>query len=240
MQLAAALADHSMVAPVLSFAGRTERPKVPPIPCRIGGFGGVGGLAAYLRDERTAAVVDATHPFAAQISANAVAACRAVRVPLGVLSRPPWQPVDGDHWIAAANIAAAAKALGDGRRNVFLAIGRQEVGAFRDLPHRFVIRSVDRPDAALLPRDVHLIQARGPFAEEAEIEALQRYAIDIVVSKNAGGAATYGKIAAARRLGLPVIMISRPRAPDAVTFTDVSAVVTWLETAAQDVHEAIR
>ena len=195
----------------MSLAGRTATPVTMPVPVRTGGFGGAAGLAAFLHDERIDALVDATHPFAAAMSVNAAAAAAGSGTPLVVLRRPPWTPVTGDRWIDAGSIADAAGALGAAPRRVFLALGRNEIAAFEAAPqHHYLVRSVDPvvPPPAL-PHAAYLT-ARGPFAEAAEHALLKEHRIDLVCCKNSGGAAAYGKIAAARALALPVIVVRRP------------------------------
>jgi len=206
----------------LSLAGRTKSPLPQAGRVRVGGFGGAEGLAAFLRENGIAVLVDATHPYAARISVNAVAASSLACLPLVVLERAPWQPVEGDRWIDASSVEDAAGLLGK-RRNVFLAIGRQELAPFRAHPqHRYIVRSVDPvgSDQAIAGA-VYLLE-RGPFDINAERALLVEQDVDIVVSKNSGAPAAYGKIAAARQLGLPVVMIARPRSRpvDAVSTVD--------------------
>ncbi len=238
MQLAERLAGIDDYAPLMSFAGRTEALRLPRIPHRVGGFGGVEGLAAFLREHRFAAVVDATHPFAMRMSANAATACGKVHLPLVVLTRPAWRRVEGDDWIEVDGFEAAAVALGEVPRSVFLTVGRQELAAFRGgVAHRYVARMVDAVDAELLPKGARVVLARGPFDAVAELELMRDAAIDVVVSKNSGGAATYGKIAAARELRLPVVMVKRPRAAVEGELHDADAVLAWLE-ALRATHDA--
>jgi precorrin-6A/cobalt-precorrin-6A reductase len=213
---ARALAERLAARPgfrvTLSLAGRTAAPAAAPCALRVGGFGGPDGLAAWLAAERIGALVDATHPFARRISANARAAARAAGVPLVALARRPWAAVAGDRWTRVPDMPAAAGALGEiTPARVFLAIGRQEVAAFRAAPrHRYLVRSVEPPDPADLPPRAETILARGPFTEAEERALLAARGIEVVVAKNSGGEATYGKIAAARALGLPVVMVDRP------------------------------
>jgi len=224
--IARALAGDVRFAPVLSLAGRTRAPAAPPIPWRIGGFGGVAGLAAYLRQEGVAALIDATHPFAARMKQNAVQAAAEADVPRVTVLRPAWQPEAGDRWIAAATMADAFAALGPTPRRVFLTVGQKELSPFHG-PHRYLVRSVDPP--AILPPNATLITARGPFAAAAEQALLVAHGIEIVVSKNAGGSATEGKLTAARALGLPVVMVARPAPPEGSLVPDAAAALAWLE-----------
>uniref|UniRef100_UPI0004694A75 cobalt-precorrin-6A reductase n=1 Tax=Nitratireductor aquibiodomus TaxID=204799 RepID=UPI0004694A75 len=201
-----------------------------PGEVRVGGFGGAEGLALYLKDQRVDLMVDATHPFAARMARNAAKAARLTGVPLITLMRPAWQPVAGDNWQSASNMAEAATLLSPQPRRVFLAIGRQEVQAFRAAAqHHYLVRSVEPVEPAHLPPNAHCILARGPFCEDDEIALLTEHRIDIVVAKNSGGTATYGKIAAARRLGLPVVMIDRPKPADAAIVAGVDEAMAAIE-----------
>jgi precorrin-6A/cobalt-precorrin-6A reductase len=227
--LARRIAGDTRLVPVLSLAGRTTNPQPQPIPTRTGGFGGIEGLVRFLRNERTDAVVDATHPYADQMSAHVVAACRETGVPLASLVRPEWQRHVGDRWQVVADAEAAASALGREPRRVFLSLGRQDVHVFASAPqHHYLARLIERPEQTALPPDLRLLQARGPFDRADEERLLRDERIDVLVSKNAGGAATYAKIEAARVLGLPVVMIARPHKPAGVAMTDVDACVAWL------------
>ncbi|RUW21571.1 cobalt-precorrin-6A reductase [Mesorhizobium sp. M4B.F.Ca.ET.215.01.1.1] len=214
-QLAGKLAARADLAVTLSLAGRTESPVAQGVPVRVGGFGGAQGLAAYLKETGTALLIDATHPYAARISANAAEAARQAGVPILALRRPGWEPVAGDRWTLVDSVAEAATALGTAPRRVFLAIGRQEAGAFEAAPqHHYLIRSVDPVEPKLTLPDAIYLLARGPFPEADERALLESHGIDAIVSKNSGGEATYGKIAAARALGIDVIMVRRPSVPD--------------------------
>lgn len=223
--LAKHLADRPDLQIVSSLAGRVAAPVLPAGTVRIGGFGGVDGLAAYLARERIGAVVDATHPFAARMSANAAEACRRTGVPLLAFVRPAWDAEPGDRWLPVADMAAAA-ALCRGR--VFLTVGRQELAPFAGSDAWFLIRSIDPPDAPL-PARHELILRRGPFSLADEIDLLRAYAVDLIVSKNSGGPATYAKIAAARALGLPVVMVERPARPAVDEAHSLPAVGAWLD-----------
>ncbi|MFT4162782.1 cobalt-precorrin-6A reductase [Shinella sp.] len=208
--LAARLAGRADLAITLSLAGRTLDPAPQPVPVRSGGFGGAEGLAAYLRGEAIDLLIDATHPFARQISANARAASEATGIPLLRLERLGWEEMEGDRWTRIASIPDAVAALGTEPRRVFLAIGRQEAKAFDAAPqHHYLVRSVDPVDPPLDAPHVEYLLARGPFPVEAEVELLRDRRIEVIVSKNSGGDATHGKIAAARILGLPVILVER-------------------------------
>jgi precorrin-6A/cobalt-precorrin-6A reductase len=227
--LARTVADDARLAPLLSLAGRTTNPRPQPIPVRVGGFGGIDGLVKFLRDEAINAVVDATHPYADQMSAHAVAACREAAVPLASLVRSEWQREAGDRWQFVSNTEAAAHALGKEPRRVFLSLGRQDLHVFAEAPqHRYLARLIERPDQTTLPPDLRVLQARGPFDRADEERLLRSERIDVMVSKNAGGTATYAKIEAARALDLPVVMIARPHKPAGVVMADVEACVTWL------------
>ncbi|RBP02437.1 precorrin-6A reductase [Roseiarcus fermentans] len=229
-RLARALAARPDVETVLSLAGRTANPAPSPLPTRVGGFGGVDGLVRYLAAERVDAVVDATHPFAAQMKRHAAEACHAAGVALAAFTRAAWTAGPGDLWTEVDDAAAAARALGESPRRVFLTAGRLQAGAFAGpSPHHFVLRSIDAPAPETLPASVELALARGPFTIPDEIELMTSRRIDVVVSKNSGGEATRAKLDAARRLGLPVIMIRPPPAPARPTFHDLDGVLGWIE-----------
>jgi precorrin-6A/cobalt-precorrin-6A reductase len=228
-RLAAALANDPRVNAVLSYAGRTENPTPPPIAWRLGGFGGIDGLLAYLRAENIARVVDATHPFAARMSAHAIAACAAAGVPLLALERPPWQHTPGDLWIEVDDLAAAAEALGAAPRRVFLGIGRQYLQTFAaHSQHAYLVRLVDPPRAPLPLPDAEVIAARGPFDRAGDRAMLANYRAEIVVARNAGGDSASAKIEAARDLALPVVMVRRPFIPARETVETVAEVLRWL------------
>ena len=229
-QLAGLLAGRRDIKAVLSLAGRTKAPTAQPVPVRVGGFGGSEGLAAYLASERINALIDATHPYAAMISKNAAAAAASAQVPLVALRRPAWVAAPGDRWIDVDDMAAAAGALGAAPKRVFLTIGRQEVAAFAAAPqHHYVIRSVDPVEPPLNVPNAAYIVSRGPFAESDERPLLSQHRIEVIVAKNSGGTATYGKIAAARALGLTVIMLRRPALPDMASVDTPQDAVLWLD-----------
>jgi precorrin-6A/cobalt-precorrin-6A reductase len=230
-QLAERLAERPEFEATLSLAGRTERPISQPISYRRGGFGGIQGLAQWIETHRVQVVVDATHPFAAQISANAVAACAQTGVPLCVLTRAPWQKAPGDNWIEVSDMASAVRALGDAPKRVFLTVGRLSLPEFEAAPqHQYLIRSVDPPQPPPALPQSKLILDRGPFDTAAEIDLMRSHDIQIVVTKNSGGAATYGKIEASRALGLPVVIVQPPAGATGVPrFEDPAKVLSWLE-----------
>jgi precorrin-6A/cobalt-precorrin-6A reductase len=227
--LARRIADQPDVAAVLSLAGATAEPAPTPITRRIGGFGGPGGLMAFLARERIDAVVDATHPFASRISANAITACGATHTPLIVFSRPSWAREPGDRWIEVATIEEAVDALGAAARTVFLTQGRLQLATFARAPqHRYIVRAIDRPaEIDALPGS-NLILARGPFSLAGEIALMQREHIEALVSKNSGGDATYAKIEAARALKIEVVIVRQPPAPEAETLHGLDAVLAWI------------
>ena len=230
--LARLLVGEVWVAPVLSFAGRTVSPVLPPIPSRIGGFGGADGLAAYLHAEAVELLIDATHPFAHQISINAEIAATCTGVPRLVLQRPPWVAGPGDDWQSVPGIAAAAAALGEVPRHVFLTIGRQDLLPFKAAAHHlYLIRSVDPPDPALLPPPAEIHTGRGPFTEADDHALMERHGITVLVTKNSGGAD--GKLRAARALGLSVIMVDRKPAPSGETVAEPEAALAWLRAHAE-------
>jgi precorrin-6A/cobalt-precorrin-6A reductase len=214
----------------LSLAGRTVSPAAQAVPVRRGGFGGIQGLAKYLREEHVDALIDATHPYAAIISPNAATAAELTNTPILVLSRPPWRAVEADRWIEVADAADAVKALGERPRTVFLAVGRQELTPFTAAPqHRYVVRTVDPVDPPLAVPHASYICARGPFTEEEDLALLSSHAIDAIVAKNSGGVATYSKMAAARALGIEVLLFRRPPATQTPAVSTVADAVGWLD-----------
>ncbi len=208
--LASRLANRPGVRVVSSLAGRVRDPALPAGEVRIGGFGGAGGLAAWLRDQHISAVVDATHPFAEGISGNAAVACDQTGTPLLRVVRPPWLPCEGETWHEACSLADAAGLLPGLGRRVFLTTGRQGLAAFAPLRQTwFLIRCVD-PPAEPMPPQRQVILARGPYDAAAERALMAQHKIDVLVTKNSGGTLTAGKLAAAHDLGIAVVMVSRP------------------------------
>jgi precorrin-6A/cobalt-precorrin-6A reductase len=228
-RLVASASTLSGLEIISSLAGRVRQPATPAGKVRIGGFGGTDGLVHYLREQQIDLLVDATHPFAAQMSQHAADAALATGVPHLMLVRPPWEPVPGDRWRSVASVAAAVEVLPTVGRRVFLTIGRQELAAFAPLQTLwFLMRMIDppRPDTPVPPGT--LLLARGPFAVEDERQLLQHYAIEAIVSKNSGGDATYAKIRAARELGVPVVMIERLPLPAGERVASVEQAMAWL------------
>ncbi len=227
--LAEQLAGDSAVAPTLSLAGRTKSPSLPAIPFRIGGFGGMAGLISYLKAESIDLVIDATHPFAEQMSAHAQAACRETAIPLALLTRPPWTQCEGDLWTEVEDAEAIAQALGEIKRRVFLTVGRLQLPAFEAAPlHHYLIRTIDPPEPLPKLPDYRLLLARGPFFLEDEMRLMQEEKIDVLVTKNSGGMATYAKIEAARQLGIPVILMRPPARAEVPTFHDVETMLSFI------------
>ncbi|HKP61962.1 MAG TPA: cobalt-precorrin-6A reductase [Polyangiales bacterium] len=226
-ELGERLASDARFAPLVSFAGRTASLQRPKLPHRVGGFGGVAGLCELLQREQFDALVDATHPFAAQMSAHAVQAAERTQTPLIRLEREAWRAQAGDRWQLVPDMLAAAHALGSEPRRVFLSVGRQELQAFEVAPqHSYLIRAVDAFEPAL--PGARVLAARGPFALADELALLEREAIEVIVSKNSGTAATYPKLEAARSLGLPVVMVERPILPPARLAHSLDEIVAFL------------
>lgn len=223
--MARTLAEAGLDA-IYSYAGRTANPVAQPLPTRSGGFGGVEGLVAYLQDQRITHVIDATHPFASEMSRNAIAACARTGVALIALERRPWPEAPGANWLHVADYAAAAAALpGDGS-GVFLAIGRQNLTPFLGRDHRWLLRFAEV--AAHPLRDATLVVSRGPFSLQGDLELLRRYQIRHLVTKNAGGRAAVAKLVAARELGIRVVMIDRPLLPARHAVASPAEVMAWL------------
>jgi precorrin-6A/cobalt-precorrin-6A reductase len=228
--LARSISERRDLDPILSFAGRTRGPVAPPIPFRIGGFGGIEGLKDYLAQRDMNAVLDATHPFAVQMSRHAVAACRDLGLPLAQFSRPEWRSQHGDRWLGVPDMASAAHALGFAGRRIFLTVGRLGLAEFAAAPqHHYIIRTIDPSDAIAALPSHRLLRARGPFTVADEIDLMRREQVEVLVTKNSGGAATEPKLAAARALGIEVVMIERPPAETATTFYVLEAALAWIE-----------
>ena len=213
--LAAALAGNADVDATLSLAGRTAAPAASPIATRVGGFGGLDGLVSYIRKEAVDILVDATHPFAAQISRHAREASRLAGCRLIDFTRPPWTPRTGDRWTEVATMVDAAAALGPEPRRVFLTVGRLQLAAFKSAPHHhYLVRTIDSVGADHGLACASFVRQRGPFEADKEEKLMRDHLIEVLVAKNSGGSASAPKLAAARRLGLPVVLVKRPRAAD--------------------------
>ena len=230
--LATALAGLPGVQPISSLAGRVAAPALPVGEVRIGGFGGAAGLTRWLAAERIAAVIDATHPFAATISRSAADSAAATGVPILALRRPGWSQRPGDDWRRQPSLAAAAAALagplGSPVERVFLTIGRTELAPFAGLArHWFLIRSIEAPQPPLPPRH-ELLLARGPFSVQGEIELMRQHRIELLVTKDSGGPLTEAKLVAARELSLPVVLIERPPVPEVPAVATVEQARDWV------------
>lgn len=223
--LARALAGKAEV--ITSLAGRAGVPDLPGV-VRVGGFGGADGLERFLRAEAIERVIDATHPFAARISAHAEGACTALSIPRLVLIRPVWPRLPEDHWTLVDSIAEAALILPALGRRAFLTVGAGEVAGFASVRGVWMLVRLLKQDSLPLT-DFTVVTGRPPFTAEAEAAVMQSHAIDVLVTKESGGEATFGKIAAARRLGLPVLMIRRPKPVSGDTVDSVEDAVGWVE-----------
>lgn len=213
-----------------SLAGRVASPRLPPGEVRVGGFGGAEGLAAWLREHGVDALIDATHPFAETMSFHAARAAATTHVPLLALRRPGWVPGEGDDWHDVGSLADAAKLLPTLGRRVFLTTGRMGLAAFAALDDLwFLVRSVDAPEAPH-PAHMEVLLDRGPFTLDGERELLRRHRVDVLVTKDSGGAATAPKLTAAREAGLPVVVVRRPPTPEGVTVVpDPETAAHWVE-----------
>lgn len=228
--LAERLAGRADLDVTLSLAGRTVAPARQAVPVRSGGFGGAAGLADYLKREHIDALIDATHPFASGISANAWVAAQMTGARFVAVRRPPWIAVAGDRWTEVETVGDAVRALGQTPRRVLVALGRNELAPLLQAPeHFYLIRSVDPVDPPLpLPHATYLT-GRGPFVEADELALMGAQGIEAVIAKNSGGEATYGKIAAARALRIAVILLRRPPLPEAPSVESVEEVIAWLD-----------
>jgi precorrin-6A/cobalt-precorrin-6A reductase len=234
---AAAARFGDTISVTTALAGRTRRPGPLPGQVRIGGFGGAVGLAAYLADCAIDRLVDATHPFAAEISAHARLACEQALVPRLMLLRPPWRRHPLDRWIEVDSIEAAAELVARLGRRAWLTVGAQAIPAFAPVTSvRFLVRLVDPPREPLPLRFHEIVLGRGPFSLVEERHLLQRHGIEVLVCKASGGAATEAKLAAARELSLPVIMVRRPPPEPGASADTVEAALDWLA----DLHENVR
>ncbi|RBQ17754.1 cobalt-precorrin-6A reductase [Spongiactinospora rosea] len=220
---------HPQTYVVTSLAGRVTNPRLPVGEVREGGFGGPDGLAAWLAAERIDLLVDATHPFAARMTASAVAASAATGVPLLILRRPGWTEGPGDAWLRARSLEEAAALIGSEAR-VFLTTGRRSLPVFAALPGRwFLARSVDPPEPPV-PANVRVLLDRGPYTVAGETVLIREHRLDVLVTKDSGGPMTTAKLVAAREAGLPVIMVNRPPVPPEIPFVEtVADAVAWVQ-----------
>lgn len=221
---------------VTSLAGKVSRPRLPRGEVRIGGFGGPEGLAHWLRESDIGAVIDATDPFAAEISHTALRATLETGTPLLRIDRPRWEPRNGDEWIRVPDLAAAARVVRERYRRPMLTVGTQGPAAFAgDTRGSYLIRCVEPPSGPL-PHRYLLMLDRGPFAVESERTLMSRHRIDVLVTRNSGGEPSAAKLRAAAELRIPVVMVDRPtpppgaghgdRSPDTVHSVDAAA--RWL------------
>ncbi len=229
MALAKRTATLAGVRTINSLAGRTRKPVLPPGEVRFGGFGGSAALARFIANHEVTAVIDATHPYAVQISANAASACDETGCPRLILERPPWEPQPGDRWQPVSSARAAAVALLPEAR-ALLTTGHRDIDAFayRD-DVRFVVRLIEAPDRPLPLKHCTLVLERGPFDVEHETALLDRHGITVVVTKNSGGKASRAKLDVARENGIDVVMIDRPEGPAGDRVATVGEAVAWLE-----------
>ena len=227
VKLAAKLATIPEIEVISSLAGRTRKPAALVGQVRIGGFGGATGLANYLQENSIDILIDATHPCAGQITCNGAIASQLTNILHLMLVRPQWEKVTGDNWIEVESVEAAAQAIPELVKRVFITSGRQQLEPFLQRSHIwYLMRSIDPPDIEL-PNSKVLLD-RGPFNLEQERKLLQDYQIEAIVSKNSGGRATYAKIIAARELDIPVIMVQRPARPEGEKVNDIEEAIAWL------------
>ncbi|WP_394153222.1 cobalt-precorrin-6A reductase [Loktanella salsilacus] len=226
-RIAAALAQAGADA-VASLAGATQRAKPLPLPTRVGGFGGAAGFAAYVKEAGITAVLDATHPFASQITARTAVICAELGLPYLYHLRGPWAAEPGDNWRDIDREEDAAALIPQGK-TVFLGTGRQTLDRFANLQGRQVIcRQIDPPTAPFPFAGGRFLVGRPPFSVAHERQLFRELGIDWIVVKNAGGEASRTKLTAARDLGIPVLMIRRPPPPEGAQITDsVDAAVAW-------------
>jgi precorrin-6A/cobalt-precorrin-6A reductase len=229
VQLAARAIDLPGLEVITTLAGRTQSPQAVAGAVRVGGFGGEAGLVEYLQTANIDLIIDATHPFAAQISWHVAGAATQVGIPRLMLVRPPWTRLPEDNWIEVESIAAAVTAIPASAERIFVTIGRQQLAPFAVLTDRWcLMRSIDPPDPSIPLPPGKLLLDRGPFSLAGESELLREDRIQAIVSKNSGGDATYAKIIAARELGLPVVMVQRPIVPEGEIVADVAGAIEWL------------
>lgn len=216
---------------ITSLAGRTSSPRQPKGEIREGGFGGPEGLAKYLKETEIDAVMDATHPYAAQISSHGIEACHSVGIPHVLLDRPAWVQVEDDNWLNVPSIEKAADAL-EADETVLITTGIQNLDVFKHVHGpKILVRLLEHPKTELTIKDAEIVIGRPPYSINDEVTLFKLLGVDTLVTKNAGGDATRAKIDAARVLGTRVIMIDRPPTPLANTVTNVDDAVAWVATA---------
>jgi precorrin-6A/cobalt-precorrin-6A reductase len=224
---ALAKALHPRTEIISSLAGRVPDPALPVGPVRVGGFGGVDGLRRWLHDERVGAVVDATHPFAATMTAHAAQVCAETQLPYLILARPAWDP--GAAIVVESDRHAAEAVAQRSYSRIFLTTGRSGVRAFADSEAWFLIRAVTEPDHAWMPCHHRLVLSRGPYHYDDEFALLREHRIDALVTKNSGGEMTRAKLDAAAALDIPVVMVTRPPLPvGAPTVGTVKEAAEWV------------
>jgi precorrin-6A/cobalt-precorrin-6A reductase len=229
VRLASRAIDLPRLEVITTLAGRTNHPKSIAGIVRVGGFGGEAGLVEYLQSEHIDFIIDATHPFAAQISWHVAGAATKLGIPRVMLLRPAWTRLPEDNWIEVESIEAAVQAIPASAERIFVTIGRQQLAPFAVLTDRWcLMRSIDPPNPNILLPPGQLLLDRGPFSLEQERELLSKYQIQAIVSKNSGGDATYAKIIAAREWGLPVVIVQRPIVPAGKIVADVAGAIEWL------------
>jgi len=232
---ARALADRAVAAwgdrvdVVTSLAGRTSDARLPTGEVRHGGFGGAAGLADYLRAESVDAVIDATHPFAAEITAHAAEACRACGVPHVILARPTWTLPPGLAVHRVSDMAGAATAIADiGARNVLVTVGHRGLDALAGLDDvHFIVRQIEAHEGPLPLADAECLIQRPPYRVEDERALMRERGVDALLTKESGGGATAAKLEAASELGIPVVMIERPPLPEADRVSSVDEALGW-------------
>jgi precorrin-6A/cobalt-precorrin-6A reductase len=232
VKLAAKLVNIPKLEIITSLAGRTLKPSALVGNYRIGGFGGELGLINYLTEQKIDLLVDATHPCAGQISWHGAIACKVAKIPHLMLVRPQWQKVEGDRWVEVKSIEAAAQIIPEFGTRAFITSGRQQLEPFYNLAKLFpqmwfLLRSIDPPDL-VIPNSKVLLD-RGPFHLDQERQLLMDHQIEVIVSKNSGGAATSAKLIAARELNMPIVMVQRPDLPKAETVNSIAGAIAWLE-----------
>ncbi|WP_417814891.1 cobalt-precorrin-6A reductase [Thalassospira alkalitolerans] len=211
----------------LSLAGRTSAPRLPDgIPVRIGGFGGAEGIISWLGSEKIDLVIDATHPYATQISSHVAMACHAVATPCIQFQRSVWKQTDQDRWIMVKSLADAANILPEHGERALIASGRKDLAHFEGLEKTWLlVRTVESPTEPFNLKYGEWLIARGPFTVAGEIELLQRHNIDVIVSKNSGGSATEAKVLAARELNIPILMVERPGASPVAQAENIQEII---------------